>query len=186
MVKRDFIRNLIIALIIILAALLLRIFVFSTVRIAESSANSYLHQGDLVTINKNVTPQYKDFVLYTVDGNDYVGRIVAEAGDSVTYMDDIFYLNNAVAAQNYIEEEKTAYLESAPAGSLFTEDFTLATIAKDDQKTVLANKEYLILNDNRRNTKDSREFGIIKSSQIKGVIRFRVLPLNQFGFIDVE
>ena len=186
MVKRDFIRNVIITLIMILAVLLLRIFVFSTFRISESSANSYLREGELVTVNKNVTPEYKDFVVYTVNGNDYVGRVVAEPGDSVTYMDDIFYLNNIVASQNYIEKQKSAYLEEAPTGSLFTDDFTLATIANDDQKMALADKEYLILNDDRRNTKDSREFGLIKSSQIKGVISFRVLPLNRFGFVDVE
>ena len=45
---------------------------------------------------------------------------------------------------------------------------------------------YLVLNDDRQNTNDSRSFGLIKESQIRGVVTFKVLPLNQFGFITAE
>ena len=48
MVKRDFIRNIILVLIAILAIFLLRIFVFSTFKVHEDAANSYLSNGDVV------------------------------------------------------------------------------------------------------------------------------------------
>jgi len=44
----------------------------------------------------------------------------------------------------------------------------------------------LVLNDNRKNVEDSRSFGLIDKKQIKGVVTFRVLPLNDFGFVKVE
>lgn len=67
MVKRDFIRNIIIVLIVAIVAALLSIFVFSTFEVTKESENPYLKAGDLVTIKHNVEPQYKDFVVYKVD-----------------------------------------------------------------------------------------------------------------------
>ena len=75
MVKRDLIRNIIIAVLAIVVILLLRAFVFSTHRVTEGQANDYIHAGDYVTFNKNVEPQKKDFILYTVNGKDYIGRV---------------------------------------------------------------------------------------------------------------
>ncbi|HHK0080224.1 TPA: signal peptidase I, partial [Streptococcus pyogenes] len=51
---------------------------------------------------------------------------------------------------------------------------------------VIPSGKYLLLNDNRQNKNDSREFGLIDKSQIKGVITFKILPLDQFGFIENE
>ena len=52
MVKRDLIRNIIIAVLAIVVILLLRAFVFSTHRVTEGQANDYIHAGDYVTFNK--------------------------------------------------------------------------------------------------------------------------------------
>ena len=46
MVKRDLIRNIIIAVLAIVVILLLRAFVFSTHRVTEGQANDYIHAGD--------------------------------------------------------------------------------------------------------------------------------------------
>lgn len=77
MVKRDFIRNILLLLIVIIGAILLRIFVFSTFKVTPATANAYLKNGDLITIKKNIQPKYKDFVVYRVDKKDYVSRVVA-------------------------------------------------------------------------------------------------------------
>ena len=45
---------------------------------------------------------------------------------------------------------------------------------------------YLVLNDNRGDTEDSREFGYIHKNQIEGVVNLRLYPLNKFGFIKVK
>lgn len=185
MVKRDFIRNILIALIIVVVVILLRIFVFSTYKVTDSSANTYLQAGDLITIKKNITPKYKDFVVYNMDGKKYMSRVVASEGEKVTYMDDIFYLNDRIEPQTYIEKEKKDYLSTAAMGSLYTDDFNITTITGGKTDTIPQNK-YLVLNDNRLNKDDSRTFGLIDKSKIKGIVTFRVLPLDKFGFIEVE
>lgn len=185
MVKRDFIRNIILVLLAILVFILMRIFIFSTFRVHEDAANQYLKNGDVVLVNRNKQPQYKDFIVYEEDGIFYISRVIATQGQSVTYMDDIFYLDNAIESQDYIESLKSSYLSQAPAGSLFTDDFTVDTITGKTGNVVPKGK-YLVLNDDRQNTNDSRKFGLISKSQIRGVVTFRLLPLGNFGFIDVE
>ena len=69
MVKRDLIRNIIIAVLAIVVISLLRVFVLSTHRVTEGQANDYIHAGDYVTFNKNVEPQKKDFIHDFNDNN---------------------------------------------------------------------------------------------------------------------
>lgn len=125
MVKRDLIRNIIIAVLAIVVILLLRAFVFSTHRVTEGQANDYIHAGDYVTFNKNVEPQKKDFILYTVNGKDYIGRVIAGEGKSVTAMDDFLYVNDKSVDEAYISKDKSAYLATVSPGNFFTDDFPL-------------------------------------------------------------
>lgn len=182
MVKRDFIRNVLGLLLVLLLVVGLRLFVFSTASISEAESNSYLRAGDFVVINKNKTPKRLDFVQYSVQGKTYIGRIVAEAGDSVIYMDDIFYRNNQAEEEPYLADLRAAYTP-ADISANFTDDFDLASITGQNLTTV-PEKEYLILNDNRQNQADSRQFGLIKQAQIKGVVDFRLWPMDDFGFIQ--
>ena len=54
MVKRDLIRNIIIAVLAIVVISLLRVFVLSTHRVTEGQANDYIHAGDYVTSIKRL------------------------------------------------------------------------------------------------------------------------------------
>ncbi|MGT2925871.1 signal peptidase I [Streptococcus cuniculipharyngis] len=184
MLKRDFFRNIFLVGLILVGLLCLRVFVFSLDKISEAESNSYLRAGDIVLVTKNRSPKLREFVQYEVDGRTYIGRVVAQQGDSVTYMDDIFYRNNHPESENYLTALRSKYLASETA-SMFTEDFTLASLA-GPQVTSIPQENYLILNDNRQNMADSRQFGLIKKTQIKGVIEFRLLPLDNFGFIKSE
>ena len=185
MVKRDFIRIIIIALIAILAIFLLRIFVFSTFKVHEDAANSYLSNGDVVVVNRNRTPQYKDFIVYEVDGTFYISRVIATAGESATVMDDILYIDNEVQEEPYISQIKSEYLSTSDNQQAFTSDFSVNTITNNKYSEV-PKGSYLVLNDDRQNTNDSRTFGLIKESQIRGVVTFKLLPLSKFGFITTE
>ena len=165
MVKRDFIRNIILVLIAILVIFLLRIFVFSTFRVHEDAANSYLSNGDVVVVNRNREPRYKDFIVYKKD--------------------DILYVDNQVKEESFISKIKSEYLSTSDTQQPFTSDFSVNTVSNGKYDKV-PKGSYLVLNDDRQNTNDSRSFGLIKDSQIRGVVTFKVLPLNQFGFITTE
>ncbi|TWT16539.1 signal peptidase I [Streptococcus sp. sy010] len=184
MLKRDFIRNIFGLLLIAGVFLGLRTFVFSTAKITEVESNTYLRTGDLVLINKKKELSLHDFVQYDVEGKTYIGRLIAEAGDSVVYMDDIFYRNNQAQDEPYLTSLKNQYVTNDMSPS-FTDDFDLTTLT-GQSLTNIPEGYYLILNDNRKNQADSRQFGLIKKSQIKGVVEFRLWPMDDFGFIRTE
>lgn len=185
MVKRDFILQLLLTLTLVLLFILLRLFVFKPYTIREQDSNSYLTKGDYVVVAKTDQPNYGDFVLYMVDDRSYIGRIVGKSGDQVTSIEDILYLNQEAVEQNYLEELKKTYLDNPEHEAPFTDDFNLETITSPAVSTI-PQDNYLILNDDRRNTADSREFGLIPLSKIKGVLTFKFYPLNEFGFLTVD
>ena len=61
MVKRDFIRNILLVLLAVLALLFIKSACLSNYRVRQADANNFLKSGDLVTITKNEKPNYKDF-----------------------------------------------------------------------------------------------------------------------------
>lgn len=186
MVKRDLILQTLLGAMIVLILVLLRLFVFSTYRVPEGEANTYLQKGDIVLVHAQKEIAYKDFVVYEVDGKTHMGRVVALPNESITYMDDIFYLNNDIEGQSYIESLKRDYLSNPNRENPYTSDFTVATLAKNPNIMRLPKDHYVILNDDRQNQADSRQFGLIDKKEIRGVVTFRLLPFKTFGFVEVE
>ncbi|HFH9837638.1 TPA: signal peptidase I [Streptococcus suis] len=175
MVKRDFIKNIILTVSLILGLVALRYYVFEPVQITTGMSNNYLKQNDVILAIKGAEINYGDFVLYQIDNKEYVGRVIAKSGDTVTYMDDVFYRNNEIVEETYIEV--AGHLE------YYTEDFTISSLT-NGQTDKVSKDSYLILNDTRTNLEDSRSFGLIQASQIVGRLTFRISPLREFGFID--
>ncbi|HEL1584466.1 TPA: signal peptidase I [Streptococcus suis] len=175
MVKRDLIKNIILTISLILGLVALRFYLFEPIQITAAMSNNYLKQNDVILTVKGAEVNYGDFVLYQVDNKEYVGRIIAKSGDTVTYMDDVFYRNNEIVEESYIEV--AGHLE------YYTEDFSITSLTNGQTDTVTENT-YLILNDNRTNQEDSRTFGLIPAEQVIGRLTFRVSPLSEFGFID--
>lgn len=185
MVKRDFIRNVILLSVACILFLVLRLAVFDLYKVTDQSANAYVKAGDWIALMRHERPDYKDFVVYQVDGKSYMGRVVGLPKQAVTYMDDIFYLDSVVEDQTYLEPLKQKHTVATNGESPFTSDFTIETLTKGDNHVIPADY-YLVLNDQRQNTQDSRTFGLISTEQLKGVVTFRLSPLNDFGFITVE
>lgn len=182
MVKRDLIRNIILGILLLCALIGLRVFVFEPYTIQKAESNSYLKEGDLTLANRLDKIKRQDFVLYEVDGKEYVGRVIAMEKDKVIYMDDVLYLNDKIVEETYLTKDKDKYLTKA---DYFTHDFTIPTLTQSEEERIPVDF-YLILNDQRQNMDDSRTFGLIAKNQIKGVLTFKVLPLDQFGLIKTR
>ena len=174
MVKRDLIRNVIFLSVIAITIVCLRIFIFTPYSITTKDANHFLQEKDVVIANKNEQIKRDDFVLYEVKGKKHVGRVIGVGNDSVVYMDDVLYLNNKIKSEDYLTKDKEKYLAKANNTGYFTHDFTIQTLTKSNTNKI------------RQNMEDSRKFGLISKKQIKGVISFRVLPLQEFGFIKTK
>ncbi|HFI0174004.1 TPA: signal peptidase I [Streptococcus suis] len=174
MVKRDLVKQLSLLILLIVGLIGLRVWFFEPVTITTQMANNYIKEGDFIVTVRNANLTHGDFVLYTYDGKEYVSRVIALNDETVTYMDDVLYRDNAIVTETYL---KTPHSQES-----YTEDFTIATLTNGAYEAVPANY-FLVLNDNRTNRQDSRSFGLIPEEDIIGRLTFRLSPLSEFGFI---
>lgn len=114
-----------------------------------------LHSGDRVIYNRR-TADYKAgdvIVLKRPDGEEFVKRIVAIAGDTVNIQNGKVYVNG--------EEEKL----DGPVGETKASDegdVEYPVTVQDDQ--------VFVLGDNREVSEDSRMFGAVSLDDVKGKI----------------
>ncbi|MFR3390711.1 MAG: signal peptidase I [[Clostridium] scindens] len=113
-----------------------------------------LHGQDIVAYFR-LGKEYKPgdvIVLERPDGEEFVKRVVAVAGDTVNIQSGKVYVNG--------EEAKFK-------GTLGK---TRRTGSSVEYPVVVEDKEVFVLGDNREISEDSREFGTVKTSDIKGRI----------------
>ena len=182
--SRGFIRELFSTLITLAVALtvvlLLRTFIFSPVIVKGESMSPTLANSDRILLLK--MEKVKRFSIVTFPAPDdpsqnYVKRVIGLPGDSISYKNDVLEINGKAYEEPYLDE----YKAQLPERTLLTNDFTLEQITGDE---VVPEGEYLVLGDNRQNSKDSRMIGYIKADDIQGVTDYRIWPIKTFGRID--
>ena len=182
--SRGFIRELFSTLITLAVALtvvlLLRTFIFSPVIVKGESMSPTLANSDRILLLK--MEKVKRFSNVTFPAPDdqsqnYVKRVIGLPGDRISYKNDVLEINGKAYEEPYLDE----YKAQLPERTLLTNDFTLEQITGDE---VVPEGEYLVLGDNRQNSKYSRMIGYIKADDIQGVADYRIWPIKTFGRID--
>lgn len=148
-------------ILIVIVVLLIRLFVFSTVRVHGESMFPNLHEGDIMILNK-IGYRFSDikrFDIVVVDFKDskLIKRVIGLPGDTVAYKDNILYVND--------EEIKDKYND----------------IVQSDFEVKLLNDEYFVMGDNRGDSLDSRLIGPVSRDQILGHASFTVFPFDRWG-----
>lgn len=148
---------------ICLVVYLLLSYVLCLYRMTGNHMFPSIRDGDFCILYRLDDYHSNDVILYE-DANQsvHMGRIIAVADQTVDFPEEGGYLVN---------------------GYQPTEEITYPTYA-DDIKNVsypltLSDGECFVMNDFRSDTKDSRQFGAIKTSQIKGKLIFM---LRRRGF----
>lgn len=142
-----------------LAAFILVIFVlfgvvFGLTPMANADMEPAICAGDLMLyyrLERDVKSD--DVVVFKKDGTQYTGRIVAKGGDTVEITGDAqLKVNDSIVIENDI-------FYSTPQ---YDSDVTYPITLEDGQ--------YFILCDSREGAKDSRQFGVVSKSEIKGKV----------------
>ena len=181
---------------IFLIVLVLRSFVFEPFRIPSGSMMPTLLIGDFILVNKYEyglrlpvlynkfidinDPKRGDVVVFRYPDNPkipYIKRIIGLPGDKIAYYDKTLYINDILV-------EQTTSGPYAPYGSgltmlgslLISED--LGNIEHEilidpdrnslDFVTEVPDTHYLVLGDNRDNSKDSRYWGFVPEENLLG------------------
>ena len=131
-------------------------FVIGASFVKGSSMNPTLQDKKMVFYLR-IVPEYKRGDIISVrmpSGEYYVKRVVAVAGDKVDIRDGKFYLNG-------VEQE-----EPYTMGVTETQGTTIT------YPYVVEEGRVFVMGDNRENSMDSRTFGTVIRSQIKGKLLF--------------
>ena len=151
-------------LISLIAAIFLRLLVVSAYRVDSGSMEDALSEGDYIFVNKLAykfgEPEVGDIIVfkYPLDPTkDYIKRVIALPGQSVEIFDKIVYVDNQLAhifpsAKNNDPKILAAQLSSR-------DNFGPIQVPEG---------QYFVLGDNRDVSQDSRYWGCVSESFIKG------------------
>lgn len=150
-------------IVIVLVVVLIRTFIITPVRVDGESMKNTLKNGDILLLYKLGSINRLDIIVLDEekDNEKIIKRVIGLPGETVAIKKGKIYINNKVIDDEY------AYGETS-----------------DYDKVTLEDDEYFILGDNRLISKDSRYFGPIKKSEIKGKIVFRVFPFTKIGTVQ--
>jgi len=154
------IKNLVPYIIIIVVVVFIRMFVVTPVKVNGTSMYPTLKGNEIMILNKLSSIDRYDIVVLKRAGDDdnLIKRIIGLPGDTVEIKDNKIFIND--------KEQK----DSFGYGVTYNID-----------KVKLGNDEYFILGDNRQISLDSRVFGKINRSEIKGTTNFVIYPFKSFG-----
>ena len=129
-------------------------FAFGVTPMENDDMSPRISAGDLLLYYRLADDMVTgDVLVFEKDGEQYVGRIVANPGDTVEVTDQAtLVVNGSTVLENDIYYTTPKY-DNGPAYPL--------TLAQD---------EYFILCDYREGARDSRYFGPVKASEIKGKV----------------
>jgi len=121
--------------------------------------------GDYILVDRRLTarnPTRGDIIVFEYPENpkkDFVKRVEAVGGDTVKIRNKELYVNNNLIRERYVVHQEPDII---PASQNPRDNFGPVTVPKD---------AYFVMGDNRDRTYDSRFFGFVEKSKIKGIVR---------------
>lgn len=150
-------------IIIIVIVVFVRTFIITPVKVNGTSMYPTLEGNEIMLLNKLGSIDRFDIVVLKLDGDNdnLIKRIIGLPGETVEIKDNKIYIN---------DEEL-----DDPYGYGVTYNIDPVTLGED---------EYYILGDNRIVSLDSRVFGKISRSEIKGTTNFIMYPFTKIGKVE--
>lgn len=142
--------------------ILLFSFVFIRVEVTGRSMMPTLNSGDVLVAHKNFTVEHGDIVILKDvknNGDWLIKRAIGLEGDVVEIQNGKVYLNGDLLEEPYV----------------FNENSTFAPSCSDDTSTTLqiytlGENEIFYLGDNRKDSLDSRYYGVCTEDNVVGVV----------------
>ena len=157
----------------IVLAFVTRTYIFSPAYAMSVSMEPTLHEGQILIISKvNYLvgePERGDIVVIDSDQDklehlNLIKRVVGMPGDTVEIKDNKVYIDEKALAPDFTQSP--------------TPDFGF-------EKTTIPEDKYMVMGDNRENSRDSRfeSVGLIDKEYLEGKAVFRIWPLNKLGIL---
>ena len=151
--------------------LLLQTYVAQGFVIEGSCMEPELHSHEKIMVNKMIyhvkEPEVGEVVVFTYPyepGKDFVKRVVGVPGDEIAIKDGYLFRNGKKMNESFVKEYVFGNYGplKIPEGKL------------------------CVMGDNRNNSHDSRAWGLLDRSMVKGRADLRFWPVKQIGLIPVR
>ena len=154
-------------IIVVVIVLLLFIFVVGLQQVVGPSMTPNYNEGDVLVVNKLSykfrNPKREEVVVVTAEEKYMIKRIIGLPGDKIEYKDNKLYVNDQEYKESYLKDD------------VITNDFKLSDIGVEG---TIPEGKYLVLGDNRTNSLDGRNYGLIEKNRIVGISWFRIWPIK--------
>ena len=170
--------------VVVLAVVLLRVFMFESFYITSDSMSPTLDSGHRIIVNKLSSGRAGrgDIVVFsrpatdpTASNDDLVKRVVALEGETITFSQGRVFVGELLLLEPYLPEATATGL--APGNRLFDACVDQISAAS----CTIAPGHVYVLGDNRGFSYDSRFFGPIPKGSIVGKASWRIWPVGDFG-----
>lgn len=197
-------------LLVIVAIILSRIFIWSLVIVDGHSMDPTLADKERLAIVKTSSIDRFDIVVAkeetsTGDTKDIVKRVIGMPGDVIKFNNDKLTINNKVYSETYLNNFHKQLANGTLAETygaypltnslteqnrnLFvslaenTKAFTTDSTGNPSFTVTVPQGEYFLMGDNRVVSQDSRAVGTFKRSAIIGEAKLRIWPLNKISLL---
>ena len=145
-------------------------------RVEGSSMYGTLHHSEFVLVNKlayvRSEPLHGDIIVFNYPqdpSEQFVKRIIAIPGDTIEIRQGIVYVNRGKVTEPYVNKGTQL------AGFADRDELSSRTVPTDS---------YFVMGDNRRGSRDSREWGFLPRKFIVGKVWLAYWPPPDFGVIE--
>lgn len=160
--------------IVLIIGLLFRAFILQPYLVEGSSMEPNFHDREIMLVDK-ITYHFKDvqrgdiliFHAPKNPGDDYIKRVIGLPGETVVITQGKVFINGMLANEDYLKNGTTT------KNSSNTETF---------RQTLGAN-DFFVLGDNRSNSSDSREWGVLPKINIVGKAWYIIIPWSNHGIV---
>ncbi len=178
---------------------LVRLFLIQPVSVDGHSMDPTLADGErLIVLRTAKIDRFDIVVAKEKEGNktkEIVKRVIGLPGDTITYKDDVLYVNGKKTSEPYLDKYQKAFEDDDlqdiySYNTLFqqlaenSDAFTTAKDGSTEFTVKVPKNQYFLLGDDRIVSKDSREVGSFKKSAIVGEGKFRFWPLSKIGGVN--
>lgn len=148
-----------------LVVVFIRLFLFSPYTVHGESMSPSLKGEERIIVNKLKyridPPDYGEIVVFQSEGKNLIKRVIGLPGDVIHIENGYVFRNGKRLEEPYINEKVQGFL----------------------QQTEVIKDHVFVLGDNRNNSLDSRQIGLIPMDQVVGRADFILFPFEEMDIL---
>lgn len=148
------------------------VYVATVQQVVGSSMSPTFENKDILILNK-LHYRFFDIKRFDVVSLEYddtkylIKRVIGLPGDKIEYKNNVLYINGEAYEEEFLNDD------------VITNDFSINDLGYE----VIPEDMYLVLGDNREDSLDSRDIGLITKKDILGKVNIRIWPINKIRFV---